>query len=329
MPDTESIVLTKLNIPEKLLLGYFAYLTAGVFFFSLDGRQRLTVVVLNCLIAGVILLAGHYGQRCQSAFLAALRPWIPVFFILVAYRESGLFFTPDPSHRLDYLFIRVDNVILRSTWVQHMLGWGAPWLQYYLELSYLLCYPVVPLGLISLYLVRFQGGADNGPLNALDSAEGRSVRMGHAMEHFWTAVVLASCTCYLLFPLFPLAPPRELFDDVPGPRVAPLLRGLNYWILGKYSVGASLFPSAHVASTTAQALAIRRYLPRLGWFFVVVAVSIALATVYGRYHYALDAVAGGFVGVSAYWVSCRAMRRRYVVKGPQAVARTPEPNMQK
>jgi membrane-associated phospholipid phosphatase len=226
----------------------------------------------------------------------------------VAYRESGLFYTPDPSHRLDYLFIRIDNVTLQNPWVLHALARSSPWLQYYLELSYLLCYPIVPLGLVSLYLLRYQGAA-GGALSGLHDAESRSRRMDHAMEHFWTAVVLASCACYLLFPLFPLAPPRELFDDVPGPRVAPLLRGMNYWILGKYSVGASLFPSAHVASTSAQALAIRRYLPRLGLLFVVVAVSIALATVYGRYHYALDALAGGFVGVIAYLVSCRLMEK--------------------
>ena len=302
------MVLTKLNIPEKLLLGFFAYLTAGAFLFSLDGRLRLIVVVLNGLIAGVILLVSHTKPAGERGLLSALRPWMPVFFILVAYRESGLFYTPDPSHRLDSLFIRIDNVILRNPSVLRTLDWSAPWLQYYLELSYLLCYPIVPLGLASLYLVHQKGAPEIRPEDASGKADAASPTTRLAMNHFWMAVLLASFSCYLLFPFFPLAPPRELFNDVPGPRVAPLLRAMNHWLLGKYSVGASLFPSAHVAATTAAALAIRRYLPRVGWLFGVVAASIALATVYGRYHYALDAVAGAFVGVIAFLLSCRLVK---------------------
>jgi len=294
-------VFAKLNIPEKLLLGFFAYLAMGTFFFPLDARQKLAVWVVNSMAVGVILSVNIYLSHIRHAFLRAIRPWIPSFFILVAYRESGLFFTPDPSHRLDYFFIRFDNAILRNPWVLQILDRGAPWPQYYLELSYLLCYPIVPLGLASLYWVKTRAPRDSNPAGPAWEP---------AMEHFWTAVLMASFTCYLLFPLFPLAPPRELFNDVPGPRVAPLLRSLNHWLLGKYSVGASLFPSAHVAATAAAALAIRRYLPRLGWLFVVVAMSIAIATVYGRYHYALDAVAGMLVGVSAYCVSCRLVTRK-------------------
>ena len=297
-------MFSKLNIPEKLLLGFFTYLAVGTFFFPLDARQRLVVWAANSLAMGVMLSVSTLTPSGRNAFPKALRPWIPSFFILAAYRESGLFFTPDPSHRLDHLFIRFDQVILQNSWVLQILDRAAPWPQYYLELSYLLCYPIVPLGLASLYWVKNRASQDSNP--AAPAWE-------PAMEHFWTAVLLASFTCYLLFPLSPLAPPRELFNDIPGPRVAPLLRSLNHWLLGKYAVGASLFPSAHVAATTAAALAIRRYLPRIGWVFVLVAVSIGIATVYGRYHYALDAVAGGLVGVSAYFVSCWLMKRKLTV----------------
>jgi membrane-associated phospholipid phosphatase len=327
--DTELILLSKLNTPEKLLLAYFAYLAAAALVVSLDGRQRLVVMVVNCLIASVLLLVGHYGHEGRRGMLTTLRPWIPVFFILVAYRESGLLLTPDPSHRLDYIFIRLDDVILRDQGVLRILDWGAPWIQYYLELSYLLCYPIVPLGLATLYLAKDRAAWREEPGIGLHAGATPSTLEVIAREHFWTAVLIASLTCYFLFPFFPLAPPRELFNDVPGPRVAPLLRSMNHWLLGKYSVGASLFPSAHVAATTAAALAVHRYLPRLGWLFVGVAVSIALATVYGRYHYALDAIAGGIVGVSAFWVSCRLSKRGAAIRQrPGAEGEDPELELQ-
>lgn len=294
---------SNLRVHENLLLGFIAYLTVAAFLFPLDLRQRLAVGTLNLLAAGVILLLGREGKSERSPFLAGARDWLPTLLILVAYRESGLFYSPDPSHHFDYLFIRLDDVLLRHSWVVDALAWSAPWPQRYLEFAYLLCYPIVPVGLASLILAyRRNKMPDAGRSPGGDPSRGRAV------GHFWSAVLMASFTCYLLFPLVPLTPPRELFNDVPGPQVAPLLRGMNHWLLGKYSVGASLFPSAHVAATTAMALAIRRYLPRFGWLFVLIAASIALATVYGRYHYAADALAGSLVGVAAFLVSNRVLR---------------------
>jgi len=290
---------SQLRIPEKFFLAFLAYLTTAALFFPLDIKQRLTLIAINSLAAMVFFLLGRHGVPGRSRFLTVVRDWLPCFLILVAYRESGLFFTQDPTHRLDHVLIRWDDMVLKNPWIVQTLTWGAPWIQRYLEFAYFLCYPIVPLGLASLHLVR------QNPAASSEKEAGTHRPYVHAMEHFWTTVLLASFTCYLLFPLFPLTPPRELFNDVPGPRVAPFLRGMNHWLLGHYAVGASLFPSAHVAATTAMALVIRRYLPRFGWIFVVIAASIALATVYGRYHYAADAVAGAVVGIAAFLIAAR------------------------
>ena len=100
-----------------------------------------------------------------------------------------------------------------------------------------------------------------------------------------------------------------LFGDVPGPPVAPLLRQWNFWLLDRYSVQACIFPSGHVAAVTAVALAVRKHAPRLGTLFLFLAASVALATAYGRYHYAADAIAGALVGVGAYAVSTLITKR--------------------
>jgi len=94
-----------------------------------------------------------------------------------------------------------------------------------------------------------------------------------------------------------------LFNDVPGPLVPPLLRHLNLWVLDRLSVQACVFPSAHAAAVSATALAVGAYRPRLGILSCVMALSIAVATVYGRYHYTADALAGVLVGVAAFAIS--------------------------
>ena len=133
------------------------------------------------------------------------------------------------------------------------------------------------------------------------------------MDDFWAAVLLATLFCYAVYPFFPLTPPRLLFGDVPGPPPSAdgVLRNWNFWLLDHYSVQACIFPRGHVAAVTAVALAVRKHAPRLGALFLFLAASVALATIYGRYHYAADAVAGALVGVAAYAAS-NALRPRAI-----------------
>ena len=301
-----TLTSTGLRISEWLCLGFFAYATVASFIFTLALRQRLVLVGLNLVASSVILLLSRLGTEERGQFLAVIRDWLPCVLILVAYRESGLFLTPDPTHHLDYLFIRLDDVLLKNPWVAGLLAITSPWLQRYLEFAYFLCYPSVPMGIGVLYFRRRVAPIGNeGPAPAAQKGGATENQIRSAIEQFWTSVLLAVLTCYVLFPFFPLTPPRELFRDLPGPAVAPLLRGMNHWILGRYAVGASLFPSGHVAAVTAMALAIRAYLPRTGAVFIILAASIAAATVYGRYHYAADALAGAGVGFAAFLVSRR------------------------
>ncbi|HUU12686.1 MAG TPA: phosphatase PAP2 family protein [Terriglobia bacterium] len=324
-----------LRFAEKVILAYLAYIVVASLFFPLSLHERLTVLGLNLATSTVVISLARFGRAERSKLLVTLRDWLPCFLILLAYRESGLFFRPDPTHRLDYLFVKLDDALLKNPWVEGFLELGSPWFQRYLEFAYFLCYPLVPLGLGSLYLARGDhtrtGNAKghdfsraettpkSGIIGRASAPEGWRRSAGReesttsfttpdwprSIDDFWTAVLLAALFCYVLYPFFPLTPPRELFNDLPGPAVAPLIRKTNFWLLGQYGVGASLFPSGHVAATTAMALVLRKYLPRAGIIFLIAAASIAAATVYGRYHYTADAVAGVIVGCAAAFITNR------------------------
>jgi membrane-associated phospholipid phosphatase len=84
--------------------------------------------------------------------------------------------------------------------------------------------------------------------------------------------------------------------------VDTVLRRFNHWILGGYGIHTSVFPSAHVSGAFAAAFALKRVLREHPWLYRGVfgyATLVAIATVYGRYHFAVDAVAGVIVGTVA------------------------------
>jgi membrane-associated phospholipid phosphatase len=63
-----------------------------------------------------------------------------------------------------------------------------------------------------------------------------------------------------------------------------------------------VFPSAHVSSVFAAAFAMIFLLPKGrkdGRFLMLYACSVAVATVYGRYHYIVDVMAGFAVSLLA------------------------------
>jgi membrane-associated phospholipid phosphatase len=84
-------------------------------------------------------------------------------------------------------------------------------------------------------------------------------------------------------------------------------------MLGDYGIHTSVFPSAHVSGAFAGAFAMVLLLPERKWvgrFLLGLATLIATATVYGRYHYAADALAGFAIAAAAAWV----VRRSWVIR---------------
>ena len=291
------IMRSRLSMTEQVAFAFFAYMTVAAMVFHLAARDSCTIIALSATTLATLMVLRRNRQRAR--WLAAAADLFPALLILVAYRESGLLLTPDPTHHLDLAFIRWDRLLLHNQFVVGVLRTASPWLQHYLEFAYLLCYSLVPLGVAAIHFTSRRGA----PSETGNSAASVGRGSGQATDGFWIAVLLATLFCFVLYPFFPLTPPRVLFGDVPGPHVEPLLRKWNFWLLDHYSVQACLFPSAHVAAVTAVALAVRRQAPRLGVLFLFFAASVAVATIYGRYHYAADAVAGALVGVAAYEAS--------------------------
>jgi hypothetical protein len=245
---------------------------------GLDRKRRRKITAIGIGGLAIPIFAAFVLPLLAPRLAASVtRDWIPYLLLLMFYWQAGQFVTHadvEVEARLEQLDRRVVAPALE--WCAgHRAG---AWILTYLELAYLCCYISMPAGLATLYLLR----------------------QGYQADHFWTVVLLATYPCYGLLPFIQTRPPRvlgEKWSVVPSGKV----RAFNLWILRHASIHANTFQSAHVASTMACAFILLHLAPAwVGAIFLLIAVSIALGAVAGRYHYAADAVLGTIVALVAY-----------------------------
>ncbi|MGO9893243.1 MAG: phosphatase PAP2 family protein [Bryobacteraceae bacterium] len=232
----------------------------------------LRVVFLNlAILSGYVALIGLDGNK-RSLALSVTRDWAPLAVVILAYREMGWFAQPHRDRALETHWVVWDHVVLRGGGKALVEALG-PVLPSILEIAYSLVYVLAPFAVAVLYVY------------------GRREKVDRFLLVFVTGVLL----CYAQFPFWPSEPPRVVFYGQDFPAYDTVFRRFNWWMLGNYGIRTSVFPSAHVAGAFAAAFGIWRAIPErrwLRWFLLTMAVLIAAATVYGRYHYLADAAAG-------------------------------------
>ena len=118
-----------------------------------------------------------------------------------------------------------------------------------------------------------------------------------AMDTYLFAMAVGFVSCYVVFLFFPVAAPRFAFEglftrDLDGHLFRWLCRLIERY--GHFPGGS--FPSAHCAAGTVMLMMSYKYHRRTFYLILPVIGTFYIATVYGRYHYVSDTVAGIIVG---------------------------------
>lgn len=122
----------------------------------------------------------------------------------------------------------------------------------------------------------------------------------HRDEAVFDATVLGMMIvfagCFLTFVAFPVEGPRYLWPAPEGIVSGPIRR-LVLAILASGSSRGTAFPSSHVAVAVAQSVMALAWQPKLGRWIAAAALLLSIGTVYGGFHYAVDALVGAAVGL--------------------------------
>jgi membrane-associated phospholipid phosphatase len=152
------------------------------------------------------------------------------------------------------------------------------------------------LGYLSYYFIL--AGAPLGLLLA---------RRRDAARDAVTLIMTAFYACYAVFLYFPVAGPRYLFPHADNAATHTAVARFTQDLLDSAAAWGTAFPSSHVAASLVAALAAWRGWRPLGMALLPAAVLLALGTVYGQFHYAVDALAGvavaGVIWAARRWLT--------------------------
>ena len=276
------------RVAEWILVGYFSYSGLLALLLPLSNLVRLLAI---CTSVGALAVLHGMSRWPRGSLTALLRDVFPLGGVLLAYKQMGWFAQPHADFRLERAWVQWDRLILTDWGVFEAIEFLGPIVPGFLELLYLVTYAVGPIGLLILFL--------NG--------------VAERADRFLAFFVASAVTAYALYPYFPSEPPRTVFPGELFGTYDTIFREFNWWILGGAGIHTSVFPSGHVSAAFGVGFGLLYAVPERrfwGWAMTAVAAGISLATVYGRYHYAVDAVAGLATSVVASLACVAAFRLR-------------------
>lgn len=263
----------KLRTSEWVLVCFFFYIAAvSPWFPDRPNLKYQPVAVLLAVFALFAFVAWMERTEARTA-ISISRDWLPIPLTVAAFREMELFLPSAFQHRYEGQWVTWDRVLLDEWRLRSLIESLGRAIPLYLELCYLLLY-VLGLSCIALLYVQ---------------------RRRESVDRFLTIFLLGTLLAYALFPFFPSEPPRIVFAGIDNPTFLTWARKLNLWVLQIATIHAGVFPSAHVSEAFSAAWAMFLLFPKrkiIGWALVWYAASVSVATIYGRYHYAADVLAG-------------------------------------
>ncbi len=263
------------RLSEHLVFSYLVFLAVFILAF------RAWIVSWGWLFfapaaAGAVLLilVALQRKRPRSRLWEAVRDWLPIPYIIFGYKMIHYLVNcgrnPGFMTIKDHWLIAADRRLFGvdpTVWLERFT---VPWLTELMQLFYSTYYfiPLV-LGLI-LYLGR--------------------ERLPFQKSVF--AITLGYILCYLGYFVIPAIGPRfTILHEVPleGVLIREQLAGLIYWM---EQFPRDCFPSGHTEIPLVALWLAYRFRRKLFYIYLPIVAGLICSTVYLRYHYVIDVIAG-------------------------------------
>lgn len=253
---------------------------------AVPGWRWLVAAHVVALVLVHWLLLAH-AARPKNRVLDFLRHFYPVLLYTAFYRETGELNQMLHHGYIDAYFVRMDASIFGFQPSIKLMEWlPYPIVSELLYISYFSYYVMIVGVGVALFL-----------------------RNRRHYFHYLSVVSFVFYICYLVYIFTPVIGPRMFYRDFNGftlpaelipPGLAEVPESIQAgwffqtmkWIYHYFEAYGSAFPSSHVAIALTTVYFSFKYLRPIRWIHLVIAILLCLSTVYCRYHYAVDVIAG-------------------------------------
>ena len=284
---------------EYVIIAYFVVAATRL---TLAGSWHLALAAMSVPLFFVGLAATE--RELPRRWVSMTRDWVSLAFLLVAYWSADWAAQSHGVAAYEQRWAGWDRLLLDGLHLRALIESCGVLFPSILELAYLLLYALPPVMLGVIY------------------ASGRR----RQADRYLFTLFLGAMTAYALLPLFPSASPRLQFPGQDLPAVMTVFRKFNLWVLDHCDIHCSVCPSGHVAIAFSAAFGMMRVLGDRRWLIrllFVYAALVAMNTVYGRYHYAIDGIASFTIAASAYALSCGKLKVNEFSRQPRKQSQEP------
>jgi len=267
---------------EKILLSYFAILSILIIFFSKPFSNYYLYVLVNWLFSLMVLTVKTQSSTRTSIIWQFARFGLPIFLFTFMYEETGGLIHLIYHGWFDPLLIRIDQTIFGvnlGLWVEKF---DHPILNEIFRIGY---------GSYNFIII-------NGAAILYFRVERRQY------VQMLSAITLIFCLSYLMFILIQAQSPRFFHAHLFHTKMMEILFSwLQQEIMDIGSFRGGAFPSSHIAMAVIVWLSLYKKHLRSFWIMMPFVVLLVLGTVYARYHYAVDGMAGIIMAISIFAIN--------------------------
>jgi membrane-associated phospholipid phosphatase len=260
---------TALNLADRATLLYNVLVAGLILLFHASIPQWPTWLLASLVMIAVVFFMARVVGRFVSTPAQLLRAAYPMLLFFLAYEQTGHINRGLFPGLLDPFFQEAEETVFGAQ-PAVLLAQVFPqcWFAEYMQFAYF-SYYLLFLGLGVFLFLRRERRAFNDYLFALCGT---------------------MYACYVIFILLPVQGAAHY--GLPTPDGGGPFSAIMGVIYTHCEIEGAAFPSSHVAIASVALYYTWRYARRAIWIVGPLVISLMLATVYCRYHYAIDVLAG-------------------------------------
>jgi membrane-associated phospholipid phosphatase len=285
-------IVRSLGAFEWATFAYLAWLNVLLALFGHNIAHARQYFTIHCLLPLGIAGAAWAAAHSNNSVLRFARDWYPLSLYIFFFEELRVLVHIIFPGWFDHWLIQFDYGfagVHPSVWLARFSN---PALNDFMQFAYMTYF---------LYLVLLPA--------ILYAAKDRLA--------FWNVMVSTAVANYIVYAIAVVFPIESPYHTLAALNTTPLAGGYFTALIefierfGRVHGGA--FPSAHVAGSMVAILASWRYRRWLFWGCLPFFICMCVSTVYGRYHYVADVLAGIVVGAIGFAVGSWLMEQRGAV----------------